>query len=374
MIILIRAKDIESDSRVLKYITFLKENNIKYRIISWDRVNCKAYDSNTINFQYKASYNEGGWKAVKGRLLWMKFVVKTLRSIIKNNNDSVLIHACDLDTVFPAVVYKRVFQRKTKVLFDIFDWFSATLSNQNNFIRFAFTLMERFSVKNSDYIIICEKERIAQIPYKIKKDSLYVLPNIPSFSSKQFLYTDSTLKFNNKLLTVTYVGGLYDDRCLDEIISLAEKGHINLLIAGYGDERLEKRLKTTKSENIKYFGKVKYERGLQIMYNAEILYAMYSKKNPNHYFAAPNKYYEAMFLGKPIISTKGIILEQKILSNDIGYITEEDWQSIFDCIKSISRDDIAIKSKKSHNLWENKYKDYINDFLRTHYVGMLKDV
>lgn len=154
MIILIRAKDIESDSRVLKYITFLKENNIKYRIISWDRVNCKAYDSNTINFQYKASYNEGGWKAVKGRLLWMKFVVKTLRSIIKNNNDSVLIHACDLDTVFPAVVYKRVFQRKTKVLFDIFDWFSATLSNQNNFIRFAFTLMERFSVKNSDYIII----------------------------------------------------------------------------------------------------------------------------------------------------------------------------------------------------------------------------
>ncbi|MBD5220003.1 MAG: glycosyltransferase family 4 protein [Bacteroidales bacterium] len=369
MVIIIRAKDIESDSRVLKYIHFLREKEINYQIISWDRINGSSYDENTIDFNYKSLYNEGGWSAVKGRLKWMYFVIKTLRRIV--TDDKTVLHACDLDAAFPAVVFKTMFCRGVKVIFDIFDWFSATLSNQNHLIRRSFTLMERFCIRHSDYIIICEKERQNQIPYYINKDRLFILPNIPSFINKEFLHLDKELCFDNNLITLAYVGGFTTDRCLDELISIAETGTINLLIAGFGDSRLEERLSQLNLKNIKYFGKVQYERGLNIMYNADIIYAMYSKINPNHYFAAPNKYYEAMFLGKPIISTSGINMDSKIKSDNIGYITNEGQESINECFQSITRSDLIDKGLNSAKLWESKYKTYTIDFLTTQYLKLI---
>ena len=369
MVILIRCKDIDTDSRVLKYVSFLRHNQIDYKIISWNRSEDRRFDENTINFGYRSSYNVGGWRAVKGRIKWMKFVVKTLKSLVKN--DSVVIHACDLDAAFPATFFKHYYRKNIKVIFDVFDWFSSTLANQNKLITKAFGFMERFSVNYSDYVIICEKERRIQIPFEIKDEALFVLPNIPDFNKDDFLSKESNLEFNNELLTVAYVGGLYGERCLDELISLAEKGVFNLLIAGFGDQNLENRLKNSKQKNIKYFGRVPYERGLNIMYNADVIYAMYSKSNPNHLLAAPNKYYEAMFLGKPIISTVGINLEEKIVSDNIGYTTEEDIYNIEKCIKSFSRSELLIKGKNAKKIWESKYKNYIKDFLNKEYRNMI---
>lgn len=370
MVIIIRCKDIDTDSRVLKYVTFLRNNNIDYRIISWNRTNNRSFDEYTINYDYNSSYNLGGWKAVKGRIQWMRFVVKTLKSL--NVDDSTVIHACDLDAAFPAVFFKKHFKKQIKVIFDIFDWFSATLSNQNRLIVNAFSVMEKYCINNSDCVIICEEERRSQIPYKIDENSLYILPNIPNFNSRDFLIYDEALRFENNNITVSYVGGLYGERCLDELISIAEEGLINLLIAGFGDKKIEERLLNQKLKNIKFFGKVQYEQGLNIMYNSDVIYAMYSKSNPNHLFAAPNKYYESMFLGKPIVSTKGINMERKIMMNNMGYVSDEDINNIKQCLTSLSIEDLRLKGENAYHLWETKYNNYISNFLEKEYKSILK--
>ena len=147
----------------------------------------------------------------------------------------------------------------------------------------------------------------------------------------------------------------------------------NLLIAGYGSKEIEDKCKELSIlSNIKYFGKVDYKIGLNIMYNSNIIYAMYSKSNPNHFYAAPNKYYEAMMLGKPIISTKGINMERKILDNNIGYIIEESSEELINLINSLSLDDIQEKGKAANLLWENKYKNYTSKFLNEEYIDLIK--
>ena len=182
-----------------------------------------------------------------------------------------------------------------------------------------FKFMELVSVKYADYIIICEKERREQIPFKLEKEPL-VLPNIPSFQDFSFLSRNKEYRFDNDMFTFAYVGGFIYDRFLNELLKIAEEGRINLLIAGYGDEDLyQKCLSLQRRSNFKYMGKVNYKFGLNIMYNADVIYAMYCKISKNNIFAAPNKYYEAMLLGKPIISTKGTILEKKIIKNQICY-------------------------------------------------------
>jgi glycosyltransferase involved in cell wall biosynthesis len=229
--------------------------------------------------------------------------------------------------------------------------------------------MEWLSVKEADHIIICEPERIKQIPYNIE-GRYSVLQNIPSFSTTDFLYDDKDYHFDNNLFTLVYVGGFTNDRCLAELIDGAAKGFYNLNIAGYGTKNVLAQLESLRDcPNIRYYGKVEYTLGLRIMYNSDIIYAMYSKQNPNHLYAAPNKYYEAMFVGKPIITTNGIITADKVQKNGIGYGIDETLEDLEKLIQNLTRKDVAQKAEKVSALW-GEYKNVTEQYLTNKYAAL----
>lgn len=368
MILITRSNEIYSSPRIEKYINFFDENKIEYTVIGWDRINKDLNRKNTVYFKLKSQFNLGGVKAATHRIKWMFFLIKQL---LKNKKEITVIHAFDLDTAFPATVFKFLFNRKVKVVFDICDWMSATLYNQNKIILYAFKKMESFTIKHSDEVIICEPERIEQIPYKLNKKEI-VVPNIPSFNDTSFLKFEDKYKFDNNNITISYVGGFANCRNLNELFDAVKSNKFNLLIAGYGIKEIEDMfIELSKLDNVKYFGKVNYKEGLSIMYNSDIIYAMYSKINPNHFYAAPNKYYEAMMLGKPIISTKGINMEKKILDNKIGYIIDECSDELLNLIVNINKNDLLFKGNNASELWQNKYKNYIDNYFNSTYKNFI---
>lgn len=363
MIVLIRCNDIISDSRAKKYIDYFIRKDIDYRIIAWDRLSNSVKQPKTIYCPSRSKYNQGGLAAAMDRIKWMLFIIRTLFSFKEN----LTIHACDIDAAFPAVIYKMFSKRKNYVLFDIFDWISDTLYNQGRIMSLAFGIMEYVAVKKSDHIIICEEERIQQVPYNIK-GKYSVLQNIPSFKSDDFLYDDKKYHFENDKLVLSYVGGFVEDRCLDELIEGAEQGLYNLNIAGYGKNKfLDKLSKLSSCPNIKYYGKVAYKDGLRIMYNSDMIYAMYSKANPNHFYAAPNKYYEALFLGKALITTSGIIVAKKVIDNNIGYACGESFEELKNLISSITKEDLQTKSNNAKLLW-GTFSEATEQYLDTVYT------
>lgn len=50
--------------------------------------------------------------------------------------------------------------------------------------------------------------------------------------------------------------------------------------------------------------------------------AIYDPKVPNHRYAAPNKFYEALMLGKPIVMAKNTGFDEIIEENNIGCLIE----------------------------------------------------
>lgn len=365
MVLLIRSNSIASDSRVGKYISFLQKRGIEYRVLGWDRMDENLSVDNTTFFRKKSGYNVGGWRAVWYRILWSIFCV---RFLFKNNFD--VVHCCDLDAAFPAILYRKLSRKRYKVVFDVFDWYSDTLFNQNKIIRSAFVAMEKMTMNNADEVILCEEERKAQIPYRFKKEYL-ILPNIPYFNHQIGL--EKKLKFKNDKVTLAYVGGFYSERFLQELAQLARTGEINLLVAGYGSPELTKEFSEIATlDNVQYFGKVSYEVGLNIMFNADLIYAMYCKSNPNHIYAAPNKYYEAMFLGKPILSTEKTLVGEKIVANKIGYIIKEEFNALLSLVKNINHADLLEKGKISKNLWDENYHNYTEKFMDEIYYNIVK--
>ena len=362
MIVLIRCNDIVSDSRAMKYVDFLTRKQVDFKTIAWDRMGNSKQLPNAIYCPVKSKYNQGGVAAIIDRLKWMWFILKTLFSL----HADLRIHACDLDAAFPAAVYKMLSSRKTYLLFDVFDWITDTLYNQGKIVSAAFRFMEWLSVRKADHIIICEPERIKQIPYNIQ-GRFSVLQNIPSFSTTDFLYDDKCYHFDNDLFTLVYVGGFASNRCLRELIEGAVQGVYNLNIAGYGDEETTQLLELHKDcPHIHYYGKVAYADGLRIMYNSDLIYAMYSKQTPNHFYAAPNKYYEAMFVGKPLITTNGIIVADKVKANEFGYGIDETTESLIQLVHSLSPESVYQKAKTAANLWSH-YKTATEEYLNNTY-------
>lgn len=346
MIFLFRANGIFA-SRVNKYVDYYKKTNRQYKVIGWDRLGEDLRRESYDFFRYQTRYVQGGIKAIIARLKWMRFVYKYLK---KHREFVTTIHACDLDVALPAVLFKKRYKKNVHIIFDVCDWMSA--SQNKGVIKKIMQRGEKFTVKRCNNMILCEPERIQQIQFEVPIP-VHIMRNIPSFADTDFLNEQAIKPFDNNKVTVAYVGWFGHGRFIDELLDYSENGTINLLIAGFGMNLIEEHAKRLDKEtdNIRFFGKVDYKFGLQILKAADIIYAMYCKSIPNHFFAAPNKFYESMFLGKPILSTKGIPLQDKIERYNTGYTIEEDINELASFFENITKEELKEKGRQAHSKW-----------------------
>lgn len=364
-VLLFRSNNIFA-SRVQKYLNYYTREKIDYTAVGWDR-KCEGLSRENFEFlRYAAGVNVGGIKAMRNHFRWMRFVF----SYLKKHSDVTFIHACDLNSAFPAAVYKKFYNKKVRLVFDSCDWFSANFG-KNKVLKKIFEWMEMFTCKVADELIICEPERKEQITFKLRKEPL-VLPNIPEIDPKLLEGDAEKYHFNNDWPTLGYFGGFSEERFLKELLTLTKTEKFNLLIAGYGTKSIEDLCEeVSKQDNVRYFGKVNMKDGLQMTKAADIIYAMYCKTNANNIYAAPNKYYEALFLEKPIITTKGTILENKVVNNNIGYVIEEDVEELRQLICSLDADDINIKGENAKKLWKTSFYSYVESFFQKEYSKIM---
>lgn len=366
MIFLFRANGIFA-SRVNKYVDYYRKTDRQYRVIGWDRLGEGLSRDNYDFFNYQTRYVQGGGKAIFAKLKWMRFVYKYL----KEHKDNVTtIHACDLDVAFPAVLFKRRYNKDVRIIFDVCDWMSA--SQRKGIIKHIMQAGERFTVRQCNNMILCEPERIKQIQFEVPIP-VHIMRNIPSFGDTSFLNEQVIYPFDNNKVTVAYVGWFGHGRFLDELLDYSKNGNVNLLIAGFGMDITEAHAKRLDKEcdNVRFFGKVDYKFGLQILKAADIIYAMYCKSIPNHFYAAPNKFYESIFLGKPILSTKGIPLQDKIEKYETGYTIEEDTNELASFFENITKEDLVKKGEGARSQWPF-FSQLTDEFMMEEYSQMIK--
>lgn len=360
MIYLLRSNDINPDPRLFKYKNFLEKKRIKYKIFGWDRKNEGLNKKNIEYFKLKTSYGLGN-KNIFNLLKWNLYLLKKM---VRERKKIKIIHACDFDTILPAIFMKIFFNKK--VIFDIFDWYSDSRDFSNKFLKKIINFLEKKAVKWSNYIILCEEERVAQLEMKnLNKENILIMPNIPVFDYK-------LKEEKNKFFSISYVGIFSKDRGLIELCKIVEKLNIPLTIAGFGDLEEEIAKYGQKNKNINFIGKVDYKKGLEIMKSSSLIYAMYYKESRNNIYAAPNKYYEGLFLSKPIITTKGTLVGEKTLKDKTGFVIDEGMENLEKCLLNIDKKEIEETSYNGKKLWEEKYINYIENFLNDKYYKILR--
>ena len=356
-VIFLRSTSIINDSRVTKEAESLQKNGFDVMILGWDRdgflgndtkLELKEYKIPIKVFKRRAKYGAG----IKSIFKLLEFQIWLLYNLLKNRKNIDIIHACDLDTALPARFIAKFY--KKRMVYDIFDYYIDSHYVPNK-VKKIVEKTEINIINNADLTIICTAERKKQIK-KAKPKKCIVIYNTPNISENK-LNTKVIKSLNNKL-KIGYVGILQENRMLKEIgEEIKECPEIELHIGGFGDLQSYFLNASKEYDNIFYYGSMKYEDVISLERDCDILFATYNPNVQNHRYSAPNKLYEAMALGKPIIVCENTGVDKFVNNNKIGYSIPYNVKEFIKYIKYIERDR-EIKSNLGNygkDLYDKKY-------------------
>ena len=336
------------DVRLKKELETLNDNGYPMNLIIWQRgwpldfskkVNVKGLNLNAPTGEYRS---------IIYFPIWWTYLISWL--IIM---DWDVLHAVNLDTyVFGTIIAKI---KRKKVVYDIFDFYGDMMPGRFGKMVSA---LDRFLIKYADTVIIADESRMEQIGNKVN-DNVITINNVPNedfFKSKAL----KTSKNNFKI----FIGGkIVKERCIDSIISTMEgQDDMELIIRGYcGDEDYKKMLmeQAQKLDNVDlYLEGVPYKEIAQQTQEADLTIALYDPQIPNNRYASPNKLFEAMAAGIPIIVNENTSMAHIVLEENCGMVIPyKDQDSLIKCINQL-KNEKELHQNLGHNgaqAYKNKY-------------------
>ena len=334
-VLMIRTNKVDPDPRVEKEATALyKLGWIDVTILAWDRgakhpcIKDKLELPNkTIpiyRFGIPAKWGNGMQSNVKPALI---YEVKLFFWLLRHIHEYDCIHACDLMTGFPALIPAKLF--KKKLVYDCCDYYADSQHGSERVLQILRN-METRVIEKADATILCSEERIHQITPACPKKVCYIhnSPDIDAFEINE--HRQGVCKSSSSRLKLVYVGNFCKDRWIIELLENVAKmpNKVEMHIGGFGalDEQIN--ILADKYENIFTYGKLNYQDVLKLESECDCLTALYETHLRNHVYAAPNKFYEAIALGKPLLMFKGSGMSEIVEKEHLGAVMEPTFESL----------------------------------------------
>ncbi len=319
-ILFCRSNPIQPDPRVEKEARTLAEAGYSVQAIGWDR-------TATLRAEEQAD----GWRITRlpirapfGRGLQnlpnlLRWQAGLLAWLIRRRKEFDLIHACDFDTILPALLCKRLWGKK--VIYDIFDFYADHLRQTPGWLKRLIRAVDLKAIGEADAVILVDDARRQQVPGS-RPRRLEIIYNTPEDIVPPGGSPAGSARLDEGL-RLAYIGLLQVERGLLELLEiLGRRSEWTLDLAGFGGDEDRILAAAGGLPNVKWHGRIPYERALALSARADVLLATYDPAIPNHRLSSPNKLFEAMMLGKPIIVASGTNMDRLVEAEGCGLVVE----------------------------------------------------
>lgn len=354
-ILIVRSNPIAPDPRVEKIAAVLSSGGYRVHVLGWDRFGkspvCEVREGILIQ---RLPIVAGFGKGIKniGPLLRWQFAL--LAWLVKKRVDYDIVHACDFDTILPALLSKFLFRKK--VVYDIFDFYADHLRATPKVVKQMIRRLDIWAINRADAVVLVDLSRKSQISGALPKRLEFI------FNSPEDCWMPPDQPIDSERepgLRLAYIGLLQVERGLLEILDVVERHpEWTFDIAGFGGDEETIQKKAVRLKNVRWHGRVSYERAMELSRQADVLFATYDPAIPNHRFSSPNKVFEAMMLGKPIVVSKGTNMDSIILDADCGLVVDYgNVDQLEKAFKAIA-EDVNLRQRLAQNarlVYEVKY-------------------
>ncbi|MGE4340855.1 MAG: glycosyltransferase [Pigmentiphaga sp.] len=365
MIVFIRSYLIRTDSRLHRYFRVLDSEKLPWKAIAWDRTGTEAEDARCTWYR-RVSPVGGGWRNFGRILAWNAFAFRTLW---RRRREVSVVHAVDLDGALGAAVFAVLSRRP--FIFDAFDKYSDT-RNLTGWPARVCDGLERWCMRRARTVLLPDRCREAQ--HGIAGwPSIRVIENVPADTpGAASLRHEGLARRLDGRLRLVYVGTLEPrHRGLEDLLAaVAERpDRVELWVAGTGPLAALFAEQARTLANLRFFGEVPPERALELMGEGDVVVGLYYLSSRNHRYAAPNKYYEHLMLGRPLLTTVGTPPGRRVEEGGTGWAIAEGPAAIAAWIESLAFDDATAHGERAARRWDADYADYVVHTLAPVYLA-----
>ncbi len=386
-VVFVRSYLVRTDSRLHRYFRALQQQNVPYLTLGWDRTGIEP-DTEDCRYWHRPSPVGGGLRNF-GRIL--AFNLFCLRELWRSRKQTFCVHAVDLDGALGAAVFSAITGKP--LIFDAFDKYSDT-RNLTGPVKWVCDQLERWCMRAADWVLLPDACRVEQHGLE-GWQKVFIIENVPAeramapkFNPGEVVEHDRTIRASHSThclegdarqsvstvtspLKLVYVGTLEPvHRGLENLLrAVAEyKGSVHLTLAGTGPLAEQCDQYAQRYANIHFCGEVLPEDAMTLMAEGDIIVGMYYLSSRNHRFAAPNKYYEHLMLGKALLTSLGTPPGERVGAHHTGWAIADTYEALQRWLQGLNRADVEERSQRAALLWRAHYADYFDRVLLQGYA------
>jgi glycosyltransferase involved in cell wall biosynthesis len=292
-ITIIRTDSGTRDSRLQKELRMFVEEGCAVTLLCWDRERewpkHEEKDGYTIHrCHLRAEY--GSRKLFLLMPLWWVYEFFMLLRLGGN-----AIHACDFDTVVPALAVRILTGRK--VVYDVYDFYSVKSSTIPGPLKKFFRVAEQIAARMADAVVVVDGARSYLFGDRPPK-RVEVAMNCP------YDAVEPEWKKNaeDAPLLIFYGGAIAEYRGMEKLAEATrDLDHVRVVLAGWiTNDRYKKLLDD--SPHIEYIGMVNYTEALRWTHEADAVYSYYDPALEINRTANSSKMFDSFMCGTAVLA------------------------------------------------------------------------
>jgi glycosyltransferase involved in cell wall biosynthesis len=350
-VVLVRSR--ATDAAVFKNAESLARGGFDVHLLLWDRQHNlrdeKDAGYRVHRFAMKAPYDR--MTIIFYHPFWWLY---ELYFLLVSRPD--IIHACDLDTLLPAVLVKLLL--RNKLFYTIYDFYADNFSDRGSslvrLLKQSLSSLEKFLIGFADVLFLVDECRLEEVKGARIKKVVYLYNSPADFSCP------AEERSQHDGLVVLYVGLINPTRGVEHMVKAVEAvDGIRMIIAGPDSANNLKLDVPVNADKIRFIGYLPtYEDVLRKTFEADLLFRFEDPELSSSKYASPNKLYEAMMCGKPFLVNEGIGSSRIVAGTQCGVIVPYgDVEAIKKALARL-RDDRELRMRLGSNgrkAYEEKY-------------------
>ena len=320
------------DRRVYAEATSLLKAGYEVTVIAWDRERQNPSRQNLDGIEVvrlrtrllPKQYRFGYFLWVEFNLLLWQRQAYRQALILNREKRFAVIHCHDFDTLAIGTRLKR--KLGLPLVYDAHEVYGYTMTRIfPHRIANIFLWLEKRLIRRVDKIInVCEPQK--RYFESITDKPISLIMNCKPLQSLEYQPPDNQGDF-----TLLYIGGLHQGRAVLMLVQ-AVRGlpGVQCIIRGTGRPNYVQALREecSRTSNVTFSGRVPFEEVIPMTKKTDVSFCMLNPADPNSVIGMPNKLYEAMVCGRPLICTKGTYSGEVTEQEEAGLVVEYSEQAL----------------------------------------------
>ena len=311
--------EIAADARTQKEIDAFARAGVQVRILEWNKDERYPLKRKTLRIRGRETALESigipvrKAEGIKKNLVpLIRYELRLFRWLRRNRKDFDIIHCVNLDTAYTCRLFGKWYGKP--YVYDIFDDY-ADAHNCGGRLYGMIKKIDYQVIRDARKALICSEKRREQI--RGKAGNLEVIYNAPDVMPPAEAAAPEQF-------TIVYAGNLKERRMLPELLEIISR-HPDWRLECGGDGELKELFERYAAAhgNIRFHGRLAYEEVIALEQRGDVIPALYDPALRNNAYAAPNKVFEAMSLGKPTIMVRGTGMDGLVERERTGVVIED---------------------------------------------------